>query len=126
MWIVSAAQLFVAHPELAPMNPLSMTRESHSEQARLNLTSDTNEFAKRLAERNTRYRDKFKFPFITALVRHADMHSVMSELEARLSGNRKTEIKRALEEVVAVSSSRVEALFASNSPCSSADTAAEI
>jgi OHCU decarboxylase len=110
-------QLFRAHPELAPENPLAMTGASQSEQGRLNLTSDTNEFRARLEELNTRYRDKFGFPFITALVRHKGMDSVLSEFEMRLSADLESEIEQALEQVATVSSSRVKAVF----ECSSSD-----
>jgi len=104
-------QLFQAHPELAPMNPLSMTNESQSEQERLNLTSDTNQFKTRLDELNARYLDRFGFPFITALVRHEDMDSVLAEFETRISADRESEIEQALEQVAAVSWSRVKAVF---------------
>jgi len=107
-------RLFRAHPELAPMNSLSMTSASQSEQGRLNLTSDTNEFRARLDELNVRYRGKFGFPFITALVHHEDMESVLSEFETRISADHESEIEQALEQVVAVSSSRVKAVFEDN------------
>ena len=104
-------QVLLANPELAPMDPQSMTDASQSEQGRLNLTSYSNEFKAQLDELNARYRDKFKFPFITALVRHKDMDSVLSEFETRLSANRESEINQALEEVAIVSSSRVNSVF---------------
>jgi 2-oxo-4-hydroxy-4-carboxy-5-ureidoimidazoline decarboxylase len=104
-------RLFRAHLELAPMNPLSMTGASQSEQGRLNLNSDKNEYRARLDELNTRYRDKFGFPFITALVRHKDMDSVLSEFEMRLAADLESEIERALEQVATVSSSRVKTVF---------------
>jgi len=103
--------LFRAHPELAPDNPLSMTRASQAEQGRLSLTSDTNEHRARLDELNAQCRSKFGFPFITALVRHPDMNSVLEEFEARLSADRESEIERALEQISTVSSSRVTAAF---------------
>ncbi len=108
-------QLFRAHPELAPENPLSMTPASQTEQGRLDLTSDTNEFRERLTELNARYHGKFGFPFITALVCHDDMESVLSEFEARLSADREVEIEQALDQVAAVSSSRVSKAFGSTS-----------
>lgn len=104
-------QLFRAHPELAPTNPLSMTSASQSEQGRLSLTSQTNECKAQLDEMNARYRDKFGFPFITALVRHKGMDSVLSEFESRLAADLESEIERALEQVATVSLSRVEAIF---------------
>lgn len=100
-------QLFRAHPELAPVNPLSMTEESQSEQGRLNLTSKDSEFKMRLDELNSRYRDKFGFPFITALVRHKNMESVFAEFETRLESDYRSELDLALEQVAAVSLSRV-------------------
>jgi hypothetical protein len=119
-------RLFRAHPELAPMNSLSMTNASQTEQGRLNLTSDSNEFKAKLDELNTRYLDKFGFPFITALVRHEDMDSVFSEFETRLSAERDSEIELALEQVVAVSSSRVKAVFEGDNSDKTQDAAADI
>jgi len=118
-------RLFRAHPELAPINPLSMTNASQSEQRRLNLTSDSNEFKSRLDELNARYLDIFGFPFITALVRHEDMDSVFSEFETRISAERESEIERALEQVAAVSSSRVKAVFEGNGSDKTQDVAEE-
>lgn len=103
--------LFRAHPELAPVNPLSMTQASQSEQGRLNLTSENNEFRIRLDQLNARYRDKFGFPFITALVRHADMNSVFDEFESRLASDYESEIAYALEQVAVVSLARVKTAF---------------
>ncbi len=116
--------LFRAHPELAPGNPLAMTRASQSEQGRLNLTTDDNAFRDRLDDLNARYRQRFGFPFITALVRHRDMDSVLAEFEARIDADSATEMSRALEQVAAVSAARVEALFGdSNSVPAGADVA---
>jgi OHCU decarboxylase len=107
--------LFRAHPELAPDNPLAMTQASQSEQGRLNLTSNGNEYRTRLADLNARYRDRHGFPFITALVRHDNIDSVLEEFEARLNSNRDEELKRAIEQVAIVSSSRVLAAFGAGS-----------
>ena len=104
-------ELFKAHPELAPENPMTMTNDSKSEQARLNLTSRTNEYRARLDELNEQYYQKFGFPFITALVRHSDMESVMADFESRLLNERKVELKQSLEEIVMVSQARVESMF---------------
>lgn len=103
--------LFRAHPELAPENPLSMTNASQAEQGRLSLTSVTNEFRAQLDGLNARYREKFGFPFITALVRHRDMDSVLKEFETRLMADRDSEIGRAIDQISVVSSARVSAVF---------------
>lgn len=108
--------LFRTHPELAPDDPLSMTRESQGEQGRLDLTSAGNSHRARLAELNAAYRARFGFPFIIALVRHADMASVLAEFERRLAADRAAEIETALEEVATVSLSRLRAAFAGAQP----------
>ena len=115
-------QLFCSHPELAPVNPLSMTNASQSEQGRLKLTSDENKFKAQLDELNARYRDKFGFPFITALVRHDSMDSVFAEFETRLLSDRESEMEQALEQVATVSASRVSAAFECDSSYSTNDS----
>lgn len=104
-------ELFKAHPELAPDNPLAMTIESQSEQGQLNLTSQDSEHRARLSDLNARYREKYGFPFITALVRHQDIDSVLVEFEARLTSDRRSEIQQAIDEIATVSSSRVRTSF---------------
>lgn len=104
-------ELYKAHPELAPENPMTMTRGSQSEQGRLNLTSSTNKYRARLNELNEQYYQKFGFPFITALVRHRDMTSVMADFETRLFNERNEEVRQALDEIVMVSQARVESVF---------------
>lgn len=103
--------LFNAHPELAPDSPITMTNESQSEQGRLDLTSHDNAYKTRLSELNGRYRAKHGFPFITALVRHPNIDSVLSEFEERLVSDHDLEMQRAIDQIVMVSSARVQALF---------------
>jgi OHCU decarboxylase len=116
--------LFRAHPDLAPENPLAMTSSSQSEQGRLNLTSDNSEYRVRLDDLNARYRGKFGFPFITALVRHAGMDSVITEFEARLVRDREAEIEEAIDQIAKVSASRVGAAFGYEDVEASLDAAA--
>lgn len=71
--------LFKGHPELAPNNPLAMTKASQSEQARLELVSRDNEYQVRLTKMNAAYQERFGFPFITALVGHNSMETVIVE-----------------------------------------------
>lgn len=104
-------ELFNAHPELAPENPVLMTKESQSEQGRLNLTSQDVECRERLSELNALYREKNGFPFITALVRHSDINSVLTEFETRMERDRNAEIQQAVDEIVLVSTARVYASF---------------
>jgi OHCU decarboxylase len=121
----SQIDLFRAHPELAPDNPLAMTCASQQEQGRLNLTSDRNKFRIRLADLNARYATKFGFPFITALVRHNDINSVLAEFEARLGNSREQEIQQAIDQICHVSSSRVQKAFGENSADASRDAGAQ-
>lgn len=104
-------ELFRSHPELAPENPFVMTKESQSEQGRLNLTSANSEFKAQLCEMNATYQSKFGFPFIVALVRHENMDSVMSEFQQRLTADHASEVAEALRQVGIVSSARVEQTF---------------
>jgi len=99
--------LFNAHPELAPDKPLEMTQESQSEQARLHLTTEFNAEIEQLKKLNSQYKEKFGFPFITALVRHENLASVLDEFRARLSSAKKAEMDEAIDQVVIVSNARV-------------------
>lgn len=103
--------LFCAHPELAPDNPLTMTAESQVEQGRFDLTSPKSEYRDRLASMNAAYRQRFGFPFITALARHADLDSVIAEFTDRLKADRASEIRSAIDQISAVSAARVLAIF---------------
>ena len=104
--------LFRAHPELAPDNPLTMTKASQGEQRRLGLTDEVSNYKELLDALNKQYTETHGFPFITALVRHPNMESVLKEFEARLQETTEAETQRALKEVAAVSSERVRRTFA--------------
>ena len=114
-------RLFRAHPELAPDNPLAMTAASQSEQGRLALTAESNAFRARLADLNARYGEKFGFPFITALVRHQDIASVLAEFETRLAATRAQEIRAAIDQISHVSAARVQRAFGSTAAPQGAD-----
>lgn len=103
--------LFRGHPELAPAEPDAMTSASQSEQGRLGLTDPAAPAAARLAELNRRYRDRFGFPFIVALHRHADLDGVLASFERRLAAPAPDEIAAAREEIASVCRARVLAAF---------------
>lgn len=107
-------ELFRAHPELSPDNPMAMTPDSQSEQGRLNLTSQSHDYRARLAELNAAYTSRFGFPFITALVLHNDIHSVLAEFEARLAATRDEEVRRAIDQICHVSAARIRKAFSSD------------
>lgn len=102
---------FQAHPELAPDHPLAMTTESQAEQGRLNLTSVHPSVAERLKKLNRSYRDKFGFPFITAVVRHDTIESMLNELEQRMTAEPNVEVETALGQIVIITRARVAKLF---------------
>ena len=106
--------LFKAHPELAPNNPLAMTKASQSEQARLELVSRDNEYQVRLTKMNAAYQERFGFPFITALVGHTSMETVIVEFERRLESSLEDEMDEALRQVAKVSSARARTAFVSD------------
>ena len=108
---VQRIRLFQAHPKLMPDNPLAMTPESQFEQGRLELTTAGNAYRTKLDTLNRRYQEKFGFPFITALVRHANTESVIADFETRLAASRSEEVNAAIEQIAAVSASRVRAIF---------------
>ncbi|MBJ3777960.1 2-oxo-4-hydroxy-4-carboxy-5-ureidoimidazoline decarboxylase [Acuticoccus mangrovi] len=95
------------HPELAPVAPERMTAHSQQEQARLGLAVPDAAACARLAELNRRYRDKFGFPFIVALVRHPDLESVVGAFVRRLSSTAEEEMRAARDEIAAVSEARI-------------------
>ena len=110
-------ELFRAHPELAPVNPLTMTGASQNEQSRLGLVDKDAGYKALLDDLNRRYVEKHGFPFITALIRHDDMESVLAEFKARLDATTSDEVERAIAEVVTVSEERVRRAFeADNNP----------
>lgn len=104
-------RLFQAHPKLMPEDPLAMTPASQFEQERLELTTAGNAYRSKFDTLNRRYQEKFGFPFITALVRHADTESVIADFETRLAASRSDEVNAAIEQIAAVSASRVSAIF---------------
>ncbi len=103
---------FNGHPELAPTAPAAMTSHSQAEQGRLSLSEPDAALHARLADLNRRYRQKFGFPFIVALARHADIDSVLATFSRRLMATADQEMATARDEIMAVSCARVMAAFA--------------
>jgi 2-oxo-4-hydroxy-4-carboxy-5-ureidoimidazoline decarboxylase len=93
--------LIRAHPELAGAEATArtLTAASSNEQSRLGLDSLSGAELARLGELNRRYRERFGFPCIIALSRHASRDSVLAAFERRLAGDRDGEIRTALDEI---------------------------
>lgn len=93
--------LAAAHPELAGREAIAgeMTDDSNREQARLGLTRLSGDDHGRLAELNRRYRDRFGYPFITAVRLHRDLGSIFAALECRLGHAPDREMEVTLAEI---------------------------
>jgi 2-oxo-4-hydroxy-4-carboxy-5-ureidoimidazoline decarboxylase len=98
-----------AHPELACGE--SLTVDSTSEQARLGFNRLPKNELEEMNRLNRSYRDKFGFPCIVALRRHADRASVMTEMKRRLRNSRETELNAAFEQIGHITRGRLEKLL---------------
>jgi chitin deacetylase len=105
--------LIRAHPELAGREAGAGTLGAHSggEQARLGFTALGRAESERMAGLNRRYREKFGFPCIIALRRHASRDSVLAEMERRLANDEPTEVRNALGEIAHITRGRLAQLL---------------
>jgi 2-oxo-4-hydroxy-4-carboxy-5-ureidoimidazoline decarboxylase len=105
--------LLCAHPELAGREAQegTLTADSTSEQSRLGFNALAKDELARMAELNRRYREKFGFPCIIALRRHATRNTVLPEHERRLGNARAAEIRNCIEQVGFITRGRVAKLF---------------
>ena len=92
--------LIEAHPELAGRLVRSgqLTEESRSEQAQAGLTSLSENLTKRMLELNSRYQEKFGFPFIIC-ARLNNVATILQAMENRLTNSSETEFRTALQEI---------------------------
>jgi len=92
--------LIRAHPELAGKAAIdrTLTDASASEQASAGLDRLTPAEYERFHALNGAYREKFGFPFIIC-VRLTDKAGILAAMGARLSNDRETEIRTALEQI---------------------------
>jgi chitin deacetylase len=101
--------LIRAHPELAGREAAagSLTQDSTGEQGRLGFTALTRAELDRVSGINRRYREKFGFPAIVALARHATRDTVIAEMERRIANDADTEIANALEQIGYITRARL-------------------
>lgn len=106
--------LLCAHPELAGREAQegTLTTDSTSEQSRLGFNALAKDELARMTDLNRRYRDKFGFPCIIALRRHATRHTVLAEHERRLANDRDTEIRNCIDQVGFITRGRLDKLLA--------------
>ena len=101
--------LIRAHPELAGREAAagSLTRDSTGEQGRLGFTALTRAELDRVSDINRRYREKFGFPVIVALARHASRDTVIAEMDRRVANDADSEIANALEQIGHITRARL-------------------
>ena len=106
--------LIKAHPELAGREAAAgtLTDASTGEQARLGFNALSRAEFERVGTVNRRYREKFGFPAIVALARHATRDTVIAEMERRFENDPDTEIRNALEQIGHISHGRLKKLMA--------------
>jgi len=104
--------LLRAHPELAGKEAQAgtMTGDSAAEQGGAGLDALAREELARISDLNRRYREKFGFPFIIAVRRHAK-DAIFRELERRLAQAPEAEFVTCLEQVFLITRLRLEGLI---------------
>jgi len=104
--------LICAHPELAGKEAEagSLTADSMGEQASAGLDRCTPAELARLRAANAAYREKFGFPFVTA-VKGRSRREILAELASRVGGTRDAEFARCLGEIGKIARLRLDALL---------------
>ncbi len=103
--------LIRAHPDLAGRAAVrgELTRESSGEQSSAGIDQCTPEEFERFQRLNSRYREKFGFPFVMA-VRGSRREAILAAFETRLENDAATEFGRAIAEIHKIARLRLEAL----------------
>ncbi|MCQ0990210.1 allantoinase PuuE [Jiella marina] len=104
-----------AHPDLAGKLALAgeLTAQSKAEQAGAGLDSLTPEELKRFSDLNSRYVERFGFPFIIA-VKGLDKTAILSAFETRVENDRDREFATAAAEVEKIARLRINSIFESH------------
>lgn len=102
-----------AHPDLAGKLAAArrLTESSTAEQASAGLDALTDEEREMFTDLNTRYVEKFGFPFIIA-VRDNTKASILEAFRRRIENDRQTEFATACGQVERIAQLRIEAMFA--------------
>ncbi len=100
--------VLTAHPDLAGKlaQAKRLTVESTSEQASAGLDALTDEERRAFTDLNTRYAEKFGFPFIIA-VRDHDKASILAAFQRRIEQDRDTELAEASRQVERIAEFRL-------------------
>ncbi len=104
--------LIRAHPDLAGQAAVrgELTRSSRNEQAGAGLEQCTQAEFQRFQELNTRYRDKFGFPFVIA-VKGLDRQAILAALASRLDNDGDAESAEALAQIAKIAHFRLSDLL---------------
>ena len=94
-----------AHPDLA--TKAKLTEDSTKEQAGAGLNTLTAEEFARFTDLNTRYKERFGFPFIFA-VRGATKHMILDSFTARVNNDPAVEFDTALGQICRIFRFRIE------------------
>lgn len=97
--------LIRAHPDLA--GKAKLTDDSTREQAGAGLNTLTAEEFESFTSLNSRYRERFGFPFIFA-VKGATKHMILESFAARVNNDRDAEFETALQQVCRIFRFRLE------------------
>ena len=100
--------LILEHPELGTR--LQISNASVKEQAGAGLNALTPDEFNRISSLNARYTEKFHFPFIIA-VAGKDKHTIMNEMERRLSLTADEEYETALREIYKIARIRFQTII---------------
>lgn len=102
--------LIAAHPDLAGKLAVSgeLTDFSTEEQKSARLDQLTPEEFEHISTLNTRYRDRFGFPFVICVKEHTQA-SIFSYFEERVNNERAVEIKEALSQIKRIAWHRLQA-----------------
>ncbi len=103
-------ELMRAHPELACKATDRLTADSKSEQSGAGLDQCTPEEFDEFSWLNTRYREKFGFPFIIA-VSGLDKREILKAFRRRCDNAADKEFKSALEEIHKIAEIRLSRIF---------------
>ena len=103
--------LLKAHPDLAGKLAKSgeLTQESTSEQASAGLDQCTAAEFEEFTTLNTRYRERFDFPYILA-VRGRNRHEILENFRSRIDNDLAVEFREALNQVHQIAKLRLDAL----------------
>ncbi|WP_020396371.1 2-oxo-4-hydroxy-4-carboxy-5-ureidoimidazoline decarboxylase [Thiolinea disciformis] len=104
--------LIRAHPDLAGKAALrgELTAASTNEQASAGLDQCSPEELARFHDLNTRYKDRFEFPFIMA-VKNATRQQILGGFETRLHNSKSEEFAMALSQINRIAMFRVNDLI---------------